>query len=123
MDNPGAGRFVASQPRGDSWVIARQKFHLLGSHDTPRILNILEHDQARNRLAVALLLTYVGVPCIYYGDEIGMSGKDSLEARKLYDLGLKANGIQRLRAFYQTLHPPSAYIPSAHCWWIPDVTD
>jgi alpha-glucosidase len=84
------------------WVIARQQFNLLGSHDTARILNVLEHDQARNRLAVAFLLTYVGVPCIYYGDEIGMSGKDSLEARNcmIWD---PAQWDAELRAFYQTL--------------------
>jgi alpha-glucosidase len=63
------------------WVIARQQFNLLGSHDTARILHIVSGDPARNRLAAAFLLTYVGVPCIYYGDEIGMSGKDSLGAR------------------------------------------
>jgi alpha-glucosidase len=84
------------------WVIARQQFNLLGSHDTARILNVLEHNQARNRLAVAFLLTYVGVPCIYYGDEIGMSGKDGLEARNcmIWD---STQWNTELRAFYQTL--------------------
>jgi alpha-glucosidase len=84
------------------WQIACQQFNLLGSHDTPRIINILNHDQARNRLAVAFLLTYVGVPCIYYGDEIGMSGKDSLEARNcmIWD---STRWDTDLRAFYQKL--------------------
>jgi alpha-glucosidase len=63
------------------WMIARQQFNLLGSHDTARILYIVHGDPARNRLAVAFLLTYVGVPCIYYGDEIGMTAGDSLSAR------------------------------------------
>ena len=84
------------------WQIARQQFNLLGSHDTPRIINILNHDHALNRLAVAFLLTYVGVPCIYYGDEIGMSGKDALEARNcmVWD---STQWDSDLRAFYQTL--------------------
>ena len=84
------------------WQIARQQFNLLGSHDTPRVINILDHDHAKNRLAVAFLLTYVGVPCIYYGDEIGMSGKDALEARNcmLWDAD---QWDLNLRAFYQTL--------------------
>ncbi|MBI5945775.1 MAG: maltodextrin glucosidase [Chloroflexi bacterium] len=84
------------------WQIARQQFNLLGSHDTPRIVNILNHDHALNRLAVAFLLTYVGVPCIYYGDEIGMSGKDALEARNcmVWD---STQWDSDLRAFYQTL--------------------
>jgi alpha-glucosidase len=84
------------------WQIARQQFNLLGSHDTPRILNVLNDDSARNRLAVAFLLTYVGVPCIYYGDEIGMSGKGSLEARNcmVWD---PTQWDLNLRDFYQTL--------------------
>jgi len=84
------------------WVIARQQFNLLGSHDTARILHIVSGDPARNRLAVAFLLTYVGVPCIYYGDEIGMSAKDSLGARDcmIWDSTQWDAG---LRAFYQTL--------------------
>ncbi len=63
------------------WVIACQQFNLLDSHDTARIINTLGDNPNKLRLAVAFLLTYVGVPCIYYGDEIGMHGADSLEAR------------------------------------------
>jgi alpha-glucosidase len=84
------------------WIIARQQFNLLGSHDTPRIDHIVNEDAARNRLAVALLFTYVGVPCIYYGDEIGMTGRDSLEARDpmIWDSN---QWDHDLRSFYQRL--------------------
>ncbi len=54
------------------WVIARQQFNLLGSHDVKRILAHVGGDAARNRLAVGLQMTYVGVPSVYYGDEIGL---------------------------------------------------
>lgn len=84
------------------WIIARQQFNLLGSHDTPRIDHIVGGDAARKRLAVALLFTYVGVPCVYYGDEIGMTARDALEARNcmIWD----PNGWdQDLRSFYQRL--------------------
>jgi alpha-glucosidase len=84
------------------WVIACQQFNLLGSHDTARIINTLDHNQALNRLAVALLMTYVGTPCIYYGDEIGMSGRDSLEARNCMNWDTRAWN-QDLRTFYQVL--------------------
>jgi alpha-glucosidase len=62
------------------WAIARQQFNLLGSHDTMRILTLMDGDPARARLAAALLLTYPGVPSIYYGDEVGLAG-DSSQAR------------------------------------------
>jgi alpha-glucosidase len=84
------------------WTIARQQFNLLGSHDTPRIDHIVHGDAARNRLAVGLLFTYAGVPCVYYGDEIGMTARDSLEARNcmIWDSN---KWDQDLRSFYQRL--------------------
>jgi len=71
-------QFRASVP----WVIARQQFHQLGSHDTTRILNVLDHDKNLVKLGVALLLSYPGVPCIYYGDEIGLEGKRDPDNRR-----------------------------------------
>ncbi len=84
------------------WTIACQQFNLLGSHDTPRALSLVDGDQARNRLAAAFLLTYLGAPCVYYGDEIGMRGKDSLEARNCMNWD-SAQWNLELREFYQTL--------------------
>lgn len=84
------------------WSIARQQFNLLGSHDTARILHLVAGDAARNRLAVALLFTYVGVPCIYYGDEIGMSADSSLGARDPMIWDPEKWNFD-LRKFYQTL--------------------
>ncbi len=56
------------------WVVALQQFNLLGSHDTPRALTALGGDSNRLRVAAALLFTFPGVPCIFYGDEVGLSG-------------------------------------------------
>jgi alpha-glucosidase len=83
------------------WTIARQQFNLLGSHDTPRILSVVDGDAALNRLAAGLLLTYVGVPSIYYGDEVGLAGRGSqIRACMPWDSG---SWDHDLRAFYQTL--------------------
>ena len=84
------------------WVIARQQFNLLGSHDTPRVLSMVGGDEALNRLAAALLFTAVGVPCVYYGNEIGLGGQDDLEARNcmIWD---ETRWDAQLRAFYQAL--------------------
>lgn len=90
--------FRASIP----WTIARQQFNLLGSHDTPRISHIVDGDAARIRLAVGLLFTYVGVPCIYYGDEIGMTARDSLEARNCM-IWNSDQWDHDLRSFYKRL--------------------
>ncbi|RKQ28200.1 glycoside hydrolase family 13 protein [Oceanobacillus halophilus] len=49
-------------------------FNLLDSHDTPRILTLSNGEEARARLLFLFQLSFIGSPCIYYGDEIGMTG-------------------------------------------------
>lgn len=46
----------------------------LRNHDQTRTLTWLDGDVARARLAAGLLLTLPGVPFVYYGEEIGMTG-------------------------------------------------
>ncbi|MBN1965992.1 MAG: maltodextrin glucosidase, partial [Anaerolineae bacterium] len=54
------------------WAVALQQFNLLGSHDTHRIRSLVGENDALHRLAVVLLMTFPGVPCVLYGDEIGL---------------------------------------------------
>ncbi|GGA66577.1 glycoside hydrolase family 13 protein [Ornithinibacillus halotolerans] len=49
-------------------------FNLLDSHDTPRILTLANGNQDRVKLLYLFQLSFIGSPCIYYGDEIGMAG-------------------------------------------------
>jgi alpha-glucosidase len=63
------------------WQVARGQFNLLGSHDTSRILTLLGGDTNLLRLAAILQFTYPGVPCIYYGDEVGMNDHLALASR------------------------------------------
>lgn len=46
----------------------------LRNHDQTRTLTWLEGDVERAKLAASLLLTLPGIPFVYYGEEIGMSG-------------------------------------------------
>ena len=57
-------------------------FNLLGSHDVPRFLTRLEGNVQLYKIAIIFLLTYIGVPSIYYGDEIGMQGSFDPDNRK-----------------------------------------
>lgn len=57
-------------------------FNLLGSHDTPRVLTLCGEDKRRLKLAIVFLFTYIGTPCIFYGDEIGLKGDDDPDCRK-----------------------------------------
>jgi len=57
-------------------------FNLLGSHDTPRLLTVCGGDVRKAKLLFLFQLTFTGSPCIYYGDEIGMTGGNDPECRK-----------------------------------------
>ena len=49
----------------------------LRNHDQTRTLTELKGDVAQNKLAVSLLLTLPGLPFVYYGEELGMTGEKS----------------------------------------------
>jgi 4-alpha-glucanotransferase len=60
----------------------RTLMNIMGTHDTRRILTVLgensrDYEHARQRLFLDLMITAFmpGIPCIYYGDEIGMLGE------------------------------------------------
>ncbi|NRF72107.1 maltodextrin glucosidase [Aquincola sp. S2] len=61
------------------------QFNLLGSHDTPRFLTRLAGNHAKARLGMTLLFAYPGVPCLYYGDEVGMEGGADPDCRRCMD--------------------------------------
>ena len=75
--------------------------NIVGSHDTPRILSVLqdelpEHFSAEERksLAIKLLqlvslwqMTFPGVPLILYGDEAGLEGVEEPLNRRTYPWG------------------------------------
>lgn len=62
--------------------ITRQMWNLIGSHDTKRFLTECDEKNERMKLAIAFQFTYIGVPYIYYGDEVGLYGGEEPESRK-----------------------------------------
>ncbi|HEU5139535.1 MAG TPA: alpha-glycosidase [Bacillales bacterium] len=57
-------------------------FNLLGSHDTPRVLAECGDNKQKAKLLYLFQFTFTGTPCIYYGDEIGMTGGGDPGCRK-----------------------------------------
>lgn len=67
-------------------IAANQKMlNLLGSHDTDRFLTRVRGDAVRFRTAAAIMFFYPGIPCVYYGDEIGMEGGYDPDCRRCFD--------------------------------------
>ncbi|MBI4672430.1 MAG: alpha-amylase [Chloroflexi bacterium] len=93
--------------------------NLLDSHDTERVLWALtpgtettadKEDNAANvadgksrmRLAALIQFTMPGMPTVYYGDEIAMTGDDDPDDRRTYPWGEDAADTQ-MRQYYKSL--------------------
>ena len=63
-------------------LTSRNLFNLLDSHDTSRIITLCGNDLNKVMIAYTLLFTYIGTPCIYYGGEIGLEGKEDPDCRR-----------------------------------------
>ncbi|GGA62791.1 alpha-amylase [Neiella marina] len=66
------------------WQVTQVQFNLLGSHDMARPLWILREDRYALQQAFLFQMTMPGAPCIYYGDEIAMTGEDDPYCRGAY---------------------------------------
>ena len=60
-------------------------FNLVGSHDTARILTECDDNINITKQVFTILLTFMGTPCIYYGDEIGLTGDQDPGCRECMD--------------------------------------
>lgn len=56
--------------------------NLLGSHDTERFFTSVNGNVGKMRCAMAVMFFYPGMPCIYYGDETGMTGGSDPDCRR-----------------------------------------
>lgn len=77
LNSAGAGLapiFVKTQQVVYDAFPPNQYATFITNHDQNRIMSQLDGNEAEARVAAALLLTGTGVPFIYYGEEIGMTG-------------------------------------------------
>lgn len=77
-------------------------FNLLDSHDTERLLTTCSGDKRKLKLAALFQLTFLGTPCIYYGDEIGLSGEYDPDCRKCMEWDPTRQDAD-LFAFYKSI--------------------
>lgn len=84
------------------WAIALQQFNLLDSHDTSRLRSVLHDDDDLIRMAIMIQFTFPGVPCVYYGDEIGLQDEDGFGQRNCFPWDQSKWDLDLL-SFYQKL--------------------
>ena len=86
-----------------SQPVTEAAFNLLGSHDTPRLLTLCDGDIRKMKLAVTLLFSYPGAPCVYYGDEIGLDGGYDPGCRKCMEWDVSKQNRELLEFFIHTI--------------------
>ncbi len=75
------------------------QLNLMDSHDMPRFLSMVNGNTTALRLATLFQMTYPGAPCIYYGNEIGMTGGRDPENRAPFPWSPEAWDQDLRRAF------------------------
>ena len=107
LDGPSFGARVLELAAAYDPAVVAVQLNLLGSHDTPRLRTMLGGGADAVVLATLLQLTLPGAPCVYYGDEIGLSGGNDPECRGAFpwdearwevDLRAAVQAMLRLRA-------------------------
>ena len=67
----------------------------LGTHDTERILTVLNQSVPLVKISFALLFNLPGIPCVYYGDEAGVEGGKDPDNRRYFPWGHENAELQK----------------------------
>lgn len=82
--------------------ITKQLWNLISSHDTKRFLTECDDHIDRMKLAIGFQFSYIGVPYIYYGDEVGLNGGEDPQCRKCMIWDEKKQNTELL-SFYKKM--------------------
>jgi neopullulanase len=82
------------------WEATCAQLNLLDSHDMARAKWILDENVAALQQAVLFLMTMPGAPCIYYGDEVGLSAAGDPHCREAFPDD-EADWDTRLLSFFR----------------------
>lgn len=85
------------------WDSTQSQLNLLDSHDSPRALWMMGEDKSALKLCFLFLMTMPGAPCIYYGDEIGMTGRDDPYCRAAFPWEDEKKWDKELFSYYQSV--------------------
>lgn len=82
--------------------VQQVQMNLLDSHDVPRFLSLAGGDIRKLKLAVLFMMTHIGIPTVYYGDEKGMDGLKEDDYRRPM-LWRDTDASRELTDFYRKL--------------------
>jgi neopullulanase len=85
------------------WEINYAQMNLLDSHDMPRALYLMGKDKSALRLCALFQMTMPGAPCIYYGDEIGLTAAGDPYCREAFPWEKESEWDWELLSFYRNI--------------------
>lgn len=68
------------------WQIQALQMNLIGSHDIHRFTSNDDITMNNQKTAIIMLFTFLGVPSIYYGDEINLEGEKGIDIGARYPM-------------------------------------
>ena len=83
------------------WEINYAQMNMLDSHDMARALYIVGEDKSALKLSILAMMTLPGAPCIYYGDEVGLSAAGDPFCREAFPWHAQDFWDRDLLAHYQ----------------------
>ncbi len=83
------------------WNINFAQMNMLDSHDMARALWIMGEDKSALKLCALAMMTLPGAPCVYYGDEIGLSADGDPYCREAFPWDQDERWDHALLAHYQ----------------------
>jgi alpha-glucosidase len=89
---------LADYPRPTQLVLMNS----LSTHDTARFLWCAGGDEGKMPLAIIVQMTSVGAPALYYGDEVGLTGTNNPDNRRIFNWD-SSTWKSTLLHLYQTL--------------------
>jgi neopullulanase len=97
-----------------AWEINLSQMNMLDSHDMPRGMWMLNNDEAAFKLAVLCQMTMPGAPCVYYGDEVGLSAGGDPDCREAFPWERAERGEHPFHAFYKEVINLRNSVPALH---------
>ncbi len=78
-------------------VISNQLYNLIGSHDTERFLTLVNGSIDKHKMAIGLMYMFKGIPALYYGDEVLLTGENDPGCRGTMDWNPKNTIIDYIK--------------------------
>lgn len=101
IDAAGFKRDIETLFNRYAWEINFAQMNILDSHDMPRGMWLLKDNEAAFKLSVLCQMTMPGAPCVYYGDEVGLSAGGDPYCREAFPWKRTEQGVHPFQAFYK----------------------